>query len=187
MKIKLLFLALFLSSIVSAQIKVGKIILDYEVEYEEETLKLNGAGIRSNFLLGDLYVGALYLKEKNSDPIDIAFADEVMAIHLHITSRIISKETIVNAIRDGFDKATNGNTEPYKEGIEQIKKYFSEEIEKGDTIDFVYLKDKGMVCYHNKKELGVIKGRDFKFVHFKIWLGEKPASKSLKRAMLGKI
>jgi len=177
---------LVLTFVVNAQIKVDNIVLDYEVEYNGETLKLNGAGTRSGFFIGKLYVGALYLQEKSHDPMAIAFGNENMAIHLEITSRLITKENLLKAIEEGYEKATDGNTKPLKSKIDKIRSLYINKINKGDKIDFVYIKDKGVFCYHNKKELGLVEGLDFKAAHFKIWLGEKPASKSLKEQMLGK-
>lgn len=171
----------------NAQIKIEDTVLDYKIEYNGVALKLNGAGTRSNLILGDLYIGALYLQNKSDDAMDIAFADETMAIHLVITSKVISKETLHKAIVEGFEKATDGNVEVYQDRIQKIRELYSKDINKGDTLDFVYIKGKGLVCYFNKNELGVIEGQDFKFVHYKIWLGEKPASKTLKKAMLGKV
>ena len=168
-----------------AQIPVGRTTMEYEVEYEGTELKMNGAGVRS-LLFIELYSGALYLQEKSSDAIAIAFADETMAIRIKITSKIIDREVLLNAIEEGFEKATDGNVAPFAKRIDQIRNYFPEPIVKNDVIELVYIKDKGTVCLKNSEELGVIEGSDFKFALYKIWLGEDPASKSLKKGMLGK-
>ena len=188
--IKLKALILFISffSLISsnyAQINVGRTTMDYEVVYGNEILKMNGAGTRSLFFI-ELYSAALYLQEKSSDPISIAYENETMAIKIEITSELISRETMISKIEEGFVKATGGNTSTLESRIAKIREYYQKELSVGDKLDLVYIKDKGVVCYYNDKELGVIEGQDFKFALYKIWLGEEPASKSLKEGMLNK-
>jgi len=161
-------------------------MMDYEVEYGGESLKMNGAGTRSMFFI-ELYSAALYLKEKSKDPIAIAYDDETMAIKIEITSKLITRDVMLDAIEDGFKKALDSKkTTELDSRIALIRKYYLKELVKGDQIDLVYVKDEGVGCYMNGEKLGVIEGQDFKFALYKIWLGEDPASKSLKKGMLGK-
>lgn len=186
------YLTFFLSAILAfsfynfsyAQIPVGKVIMEYELKRGEKTLKMNGAGIRPMLFI-DLYSCGLYLKEKSKDPIGIAFKDETMSIRIKITSKLISRETMVKAIQEGFDKATDGNLSGLEERIELINKYYAKEIKKGDVIELSYVKDKGTICMMNGEQLGIIPGQDFKFALYKIWLGEKPVNKKLKKGLLG--
>lgn len=168
-----------------SQIKVGRTVMDYQVEYGGETLVMNGAGTRSMLFI-ELYSAALYLKDKKSDAIGIAYDDETMAIKIEITSKLISRETMMNAIEDGFQKATDNNTSSLDSRIAKIREFYLQELVVGDKLDLVYVKGEGVNCYMNNKKLGVIEGQDFKFALYKIWFGEDPASKSLKEAMLGR-
>jgi len=181
----ILFTCLFLLSLttINAQIPIGKTTMEYEIERGEEELTMNGGGTRSMFFI-ELYSAGLYLKEKSKDPIAIAYKDETMSIRIKITSKLISRDTMVNAIKDGFDKATEGNTSALDERIELVNKYYAKEIKKGDILELAYIKGKGVICMMNEEELGIIPGQDFKFALYKIWLGEKPASKSLKKGMI---
>lgn len=168
-----------------SQIKVGRTVMDYQVEYGGETLIMNGGGTRSMLFI-ELYSAALYLQEKKADAIGIAYEDETMAIKIEITSRLISRETMMNAIEDGFQKATDNNTSSLDSRIAKVREYYQKELNVGDKLDLVYVKGEGVNCYLNNKNLGVIEGQDFKFALYKIWFGEDPASKSLKEDMLGK-
>ncbi|WP_010522259.1 chalcone isomerase family protein [Aquimarina agarivorans] len=188
MKQLLFYLTLFFTTVIVttgySQIPVGRTVMEYEVEYGDTTLKMNGAGTRS-LLFIELYSGGLYLQEKSNDPIAIAYDDETMAIRIKITSKLIKRETMLSAIEEGFVKATDGKIGPLKDRIAKIRDYYAKPIKKGDLLELVYIKGKGIVCYMNSKELGVIEGQDFKFALFKVWLGENPASESLKKGMLG--
>jgi len=179
-----LSLALIYFGIANAQIPVGRTTLDYEINRGEETLKMNGAGVR-NMAFIELYSAGLYLKNKSKDPIGICFENENMSIRIKITSKLISRDTMINAIRDGFDKATAGNTESLEDRIELVNKYYAKEIQKGDVLELAYIKDKGVICMLNEEELGVIPGQDFKFALYKIWLGDEPVKGSLKKGLLG--
>ncbi|MBP2832095.1 chalcone isomerase family protein [Aquimarina sp. U1-2] len=178
------FAVMVLSITVSAQIRVGKAILPYEENFAGTDLKLNGAGMREMLWI-DLYAGGLYLSEKSRDPKVILDADETMAIKLNIVSSFVTQKKMIKAVRDGFNKATFGNTQPLQERINKFIRFFSDPIVKNDIFDIVYVKGKGVEAYKNGKKLGTIEGRDFKYALFKIWLGEEPASEGIKNGMLG--
>jgi hypothetical protein len=90
-----------------------------------------------------------------------------------------------NATREGFENATQGNTEPIKIQIEEFISVFKEKIEEDDIFDLIYLPGKGLEVYKNSELKSRIEGLDFKQALFGIWLSEKPAQKSLKKEMLG--
>ncbi len=183
--ITLVVVALISLTSATAQIRVGsKAVLPYEQTFADTDLKLNGAGLREMLWI-DLYAGGLYLQGKSKDPNTILDADETMAIKLNIVSGFVTQKKMIKAVQDGFTKATYGNTKALDERIKKFTKFFSEPIIKNDIFDLVYVKGIGVKAYKNDKELGVIEGRDFKYALFKIWLGDEPASESLKKGMLG--
>jgi hypothetical protein len=174
---------LLLTSTGYAKILAG-VELPPVMETSPTALLLNGAGIRTKFFL-DLYVGGLYLKQKKSQSQQIIEADETMAIKLHIVSSMITSEKMENATREGFAKATKGNTAPIQTQIEEFIAVFKEEIKENDIYDLVYLTGKGVEVSKNNKLYTTIEGLPFKQALFGIWLGDKPAQGSLKKAMLG--
>ena len=107
-----------------------------------------------------------------------------MAIKLHILSGMMSRSKMAGALRDGFDKSTDGNTKSLDERIEKFISFINNEIEVGQVYDIVYEKGKGSVIYKDGVEKGYVTGLDFKEALFKIWLGDKPADKGLKNEML---
>ncbi|GAA3508168.1 hypothetical protein GCM10022393_18460 [Aquimarina addita] len=183
-KIILVIVALISLSSAIGQIRVGKAILPYEETFEGTELKLNGAGLREMLWI-DLYAGGLYLQSKTKDPLAILDADETMAIKLNIVSGFVTQKKMIQAVNDGFQKATFGNTKSLDERINKFIGFFSEPIVKRDVFDLVYIKEKGVKAFKNGKELGLIEGRDFKYALFKIWLGDEPASEGIKNGMLG--
>ncbi|MDX1544394.1 MAG: chalcone isomerase family protein [Christiangramia sp.] len=184
---KLIFMMIALMGLnfASAQTEVGGVTLPNQVSFQGQNLQLNGAGVREKLWI-DLYAGGLYLAKKSSDASAIVSADEPMSIKLHIVSKLISSDKMIEAVNEGFENSTSGNTKPIEPKIEKFRSFFMEEIKKHDVFDIVYLPNKGVVAYKNDKELGTIEGMDFKKALFGIWLSKRPADDDLKEAMLGK-
>jgi 5-deoxy-D-glucuronate isomerase len=91
-----------------AQEEISGVTPASKIKVEGQELVFNGAGLREKFFL-DLYVGALYVTNKSSDPVSIMNADESMAITLDIVSGLINSEKMINAINEGFEKLAAGN------------------------------------------------------------------------------
>ena len=168
-----------------AQTKVAGVSVPNTVTYDGVNLTLNGAGVREKYWM-DMYAGALYLDKKNADANGIVNGNQPMAIKLHIVSKLISSDKMIEAVTEGFENSTNGKTSKISSEIAQFIGYFSEEIKQNDIFDMVYLPKDGVKVYKNTKLLGTIKGADFKRALFGIWLSNNPADKDLKQSMLGK-
>ena len=172
-------------AVAPAQTKAGGANLPNSVTFEGKTLVLNGVGVREKFWM-DMYAGALYLNSKSSNASAIVSANEPMAIKLHMVSKMITSDRMIEAVNEGFENSTKGNTAPLKAEIVKFIGFFKEEIKINDVFDMAYLPTKGVVVYKNGNELGIIKGMAFKKALFGIWLSENPADKKLKSGMLGK-
>lgn len=179
----MLFMAVLVTSTAVAQKKVGGVTLPATQKFQEHTLQLNGAGVREKLWI-DLYAAGLYLDQKNKNAQEILNSDKPMAIKLHIVSKLISSDKMVEAVTEGFEKSTNGNTAPIQNEINTILGFFKEDITKNDIFDLVYIPGKGVVAYKNGKEKGVVKGKEFKKALFGIWLSNRPADDGLKDDLL---
>ena len=164
--------------------EIGGINMPASMQTGQTQLMLNGAGVRTKFFM-DLYVGGLYLKEKSQDAKAVIETDEPMAIKLHIVSSMITSKKMEKATRKGFENATGGNIEAIKVQIEEFISVFKEEIKEGDIFDLIYVPEKGVEVSKNSEPRSTIEGLPFKKAMFGIWLSNKPAQKSLKKAMLG--
>ncbi|WP_373056449.1 chalcone isomerase family protein [Zunongwangia sp. H14] len=184
---KYLFFILALCSIAMApaQTKIGGVVLPNSLNYGNNSLVLNGAGVREKLWI-DLYAGGLYLSDKTSDANTILMANKPMAIKLHIISKLITSDKMLDAVNEGFENSTNGNTSHISEEIKKFQNLFKEEIKKNDVFDLIYNPGKGVIVLKNGEEKGIIKGEEFKKALFGIWLANRPADDDLKEAMLGK-
>ena len=180
----LVLIALFFSPALSSK-EIAGINVPENISAGNTKLILNGAGTRTKFFM-KMYVGALYLTERNSSPDKIINEDEPMAITLHITSSLITSERMEEATREGFQNSTGGNTAPIADEIEEFISVFKEKISENDIYELIYVPEQGVEVLKNSSSKVMIKGIEFKKALFGIWLCKKPAQESLKKQMLGK-
>ncbi len=165
-------------------IEIGGVQLPDSLTVNNAKLQLNGAGLRKKVVI-KVYVGGLYVLNKETDPEKLIAADEPMVIRMHFIHSKVSKENLINAWNEGFTNATNGNTAAMQKEITEFNGYFAEDAKKGDVYDVVYVPGQGISVEIKGKRKGPIPGHEFKKAVFGIWLGEKPADAKLKKGMLG--
>lgn len=73
-------------------------------------LKLNGSGIRRKYAM-DIYLSALYLENKISDPLKVIHNNELMAIKLFVLSGLVTEKRMKEGLRECFDEAIKGKEE----------------------------------------------------------------------------
>ena len=177
--------ALMVTSLAVAK-EIGGATLPDSMTAGKDELVLNGAGLRKKYRFVKVYVGGLYLIQKNADPQKIIEADESMAVKMHFIRDGVSGKKLIDGWTEGFDKATGGNVLPIKEEIDRFNSFFTEEAKKDDVYDIIYIPGQGVSVFIKGTLKGTIKGLDFKKALFSIWLGNKPADSGLKEGMLGK-
>ncbi|MCL6270378.1 chalcone isomerase family protein [Sansalvadorimonas sp. 2012CJ34-2] len=170
----------------SAQAKeVEGVPLQDSLTIHGSKLQLNGAGVRSKFFI-DLYVGSLYTVAAETDGENILSGKQPAAVRLNIISGLITSDKMVSTVQEGFETVTGGNVGPLQDRINDFLNVFnSEEIKKGDQFTLVSKPGVGVTAFKNDKEVALVNGDDFRKALFGIWLGNKPADKGLKKAMLG--
>jgi hypothetical protein len=185
MRLLILVFSILVCGATFSQTKIGGVIMPNVMKVGDEYLKLNGGGIREKMFI-DLYIGALYLREKSSSASAIINADEPMAVKMRVVSGMVSKENMEEAIRTGFENSTGGKTAPIQDKIDKlITVGFEHQIVVGDIIDLVYEPGKGISLHKNNTSIVTIPGLDFKKALFGIWLCDVPADENLKNKMLG--
>jgi hypothetical protein len=188
-----------------AQTVVNDALFPDVIGFNKRILRLNGVGIRNKYLM-NVYVAGLYLQESSSDPEYIIDADKPMSIRIHIVSSLLTNETMVRYIRQGFYWSLNGNVKPIKDQIDMICEIFSAEpthvgdvyaihyipgvgvvaSKNGMLYDFSNWKDKtAMINYTYDGKAAIAGGIYYKKALFGIWLSDKPVDDDLKEAMLG--
>lgn len=147
-------------------------------------LELNGAGIRKKFFV-KVYVGALYLPRKMTSVEQILDAPGPNRVSMHFLYSKVSHEKLADGWNEGFEANQSEDTlATLKDRIDAFNALFPD-VKKGDEITLDYSPDAGTSVGVNGKPAGTVPGADFNRAVLTIWLGKHPASKGLKKAMLG--
>lgn len=156
-----------------------------QVGEQGQVLLLNGAGIRKKVIV-KVYVGALYLHQKMSDPAKILDDSGTKRMVLHFLYKEVGAEKLADAWSDGFrSNHGSGEMEKLRERLEQFNALFPT-VRRGDRIEIDLLPGKGTAVRVNGSEVGSVAGEDFSRALLKVWIGPKPADKGLKKGLLGK-
>ncbi len=154
-------------------------------EADNTPLHLNGAGVRRK-LFFDIYIGALYLPQAGErDPARIIDAVSAKRVSMHILHAEIPAEKLVRGWKDGF--AANLSAEELRALRPRIANFngLFPTLRRGDQVHFDFVPNSGVQVWINGKLRGRVAGADFSRALLRIWLGEKPADKGLKKALLG--
>ncbi len=166
-----------------SQTKVGDIHFNDIDVFEKAELMLNGAGE-----IERLYSIGLYLDfevDGVEDGLKVANKDATMALTIKTISDI-SYDELTGIIRNGLERATDGNSYLLEDQIRDFLKLFPKNISKYEIFKIVYTNDKKIVLYKNKERLGAVANSlNFKQALFKIWLGDNPVDLNLKEDLLG--
>ncbi len=154
----------------------------------EKELRLNGVGFLKKFFF-KIYAIALYTQHPTKDNHQLINSDKAMSMTFHIVYGGIKERDLMSALSKGFRYSTGRDEKVLKKLDGRIKtflSYFEGKPKKGNGATFVYIPGVGTVVNVNKKYRGIIEGLDFKKALFGIWLGDNPADKDLRNAILGK-
>lgn len=148
-------------------------------------LVLNGAGLRSKLFI-KVYVGVLYVGQKATTPAAIYDSPQPRRMVMRLL-RDLDAESLHAALDDGLKnnhtpaeladmKGPAGQLAGIMKGIGKARE--------GDTISIDFLAD-GVIVAVNGETRGKVAGPGFARALLKVWLGDKPADASLKKALLG--
>ena len=154
------------------------------VSVQGKPLILNGAGVRSRFFV-KVYVGALYLPAKHQTTEAVLAGEAPKSVRLHIVYSEIAGDQMNDALNEGFT-GNNSDAElaALKARIERFRAMIPT-VRRGDTVRFDLLAGGTTEVWVNDALRGSVAGADFQRALLKIWLGDRPADRRLKRAMLG--
>ena len=186
MRISILAICLFMSSTQIFASEVSGVFIDAEIKADNgEILVLNGAGLREKFWV-DVYVGSLYLPAKSADVAAILSKPQAWRIQLDFVYKEVAQKKLLDSWREGFEKNQTAEAlQRLQSRIEIFYRLFDSSAVAKDQFRFDYQPGIGTRVSKNQLSLGVIPGEDFANALLEIWLGNHPADKGLKKAMLG--
>jgi hypothetical protein len=152
-----------------------------------QSLVLNGAGVRTR-LLFKVYAAGLYVPARSADA--AVLLAETGARRVSITMlRDVDAETFAGALVDGLKaNHTDAQLATMQPQIDRLQSVFKSvgEAKKGSAIGVEYAPDTGTRIVVDGQPRGEpIPGGAFFAALLRVWIGDKPADASLKKAMLG--
>jgi hypothetical protein len=188
MRTRLLSLFVFVSilSLPALALDVGgvQIAPTAKLSADGPTLVLNGAGMRKKLFVS-VYVGALYLPKKASTTQEALAQTGPRRVLMHFVYDEVSAQKLVEAWNEGFaSNHAEAELAPLRARIAQFNALFGG-VKKNDVITLDYLPGEGTRVNYNDQTKGIIPGEDFNKALLNIWLGEKPVTANLKKALLG--
>ena len=148
-------------------------------------LVLNGAGLRSKLFI-KVYVGALYVSQKAATPAAIYDSATPRRMVLRLL-RDLDADSLHSALDEGLrNNHTPAELSDMKAQADQLGGIMKAmgKVHEGDTVSIDFSAE-GVVVSQNGEVRGKVAGASFAKALLKVWLGDKPADASLKKALLG--
>jgi len=163
---------------------IADVNLENSVTVNNQTLVLNGGGIRKKFFI-KVYVGGLYLPAKNNSAAAILASDGPRRMVMHFTYSV-SKDQMCDAWSEGLEANTPNPTAEVKGAFKTLCSLM-EAIPKGNRLVLTYVPGTGTTVEVNGKNKGTLPGKATADAILATWLGPKPApGDDFKNAVLGK-
>ena len=168
---------------VAYAVNVEGVSIEDQATVGEQSLVLNGAGVRSKFFF-DIYIGALYLPSKTESAQQAMQMKGNKRVLMHFLYGEVSKDKLVKGWTSGFEKNSGEHLSELQARLNQFNNLF-QDMKKGETVVFDFTIDGTTTVIINGQTAGKIEGADFQQALLAIWLGEEPADDDLKEGMLG--
>lgn len=150
-------------------------------------LVLNGAGLNKR-LFFKVYVAGLYLTERRQSSADVYALAGPKRVSITLMRDLPARE-LVDALTNGIRANSPPEEQPALEDrFEELmaRLLALQQGRKGDVITFDWLPEVGTLVSVNGEVKGAaIAGDDVYRALLKVWLGDRPASAGLKKALLG--
>ena len=167
--------------------EVSGIQIEESARIGQQNLVLNGAGLRVK-LFFKVYAAGLYLTEKANSAAAVLAMRGPKRISMTLMRNLTAKQ-LIDALEEGLRaNLAPAEFESLKPRVERLGAIMGAigSAKSGGVIALDYVPDAGTRVTLNGDPKGeAIDGEDFYRGLLKIWLGDDPVDKSLKKALLG--
>lgn len=175
-------LSLFLALPAGAGTLAGVTLPD-KAEVKGHTLVLNGMGLRKKFVI-KVYVGGLYLAQKEKNAAKVLSDDEPRRMVLHFIYDV-SKDQMCEAWNEGLEANTPNASADVKKSFATLCGWM-DGVGKGNKLVMTYLPGEGTTVEVNGKVKGTLPGKAVADAILATWIGPDPApGEDFKKAVLG--
>jgi hypothetical protein len=175
-------LSLFLT-LPAAAGTLADVTLPDKAEVKGQSLVLNGMGLRKKFVV-KVYVGGLYLAQKEKNAAKVMGADAPRQMVLHFIYDV-SKDQMCEAWNEGLEANTPKASAEVKKGFTTLCGWM-DGVGKGNKLTLTYLPGEGTTVEINGKPKGTLPGKAVADAVLATWIGPKPGpGEDFKKAVLG--
>jgi hypothetical protein len=182
---KLAFLtAMCIASLPALAADVGGVKLDDKISLGGQEIVLNGAGIRTKFMV-KVYVGSLYVLAKATTAAAV-YAKAPRRVQLNMM-RDVGSDQMVEALVDGLKQANSAaDVAAVKAQTDELASAMKSigQLKEGNVLTFDFV-DGATKVGLNGAAKGSIAGEAFNKALLNAWLGDNAVQSDLKKAMLG--
>lgn len=169
---------------IQAETDIAGIKLADSYTLGDHILSLNGAGIRSKFVV-KVYVGALYASETSHEAASLLASSSPASMQMHMLYKHVSAGKLVKGWMEGFQaNLSEQELNQLQASIEKFNSLFPS-LKEGDIVHMDFLPGRGTEVLVNQLSRGVVAGDDFFPALLRIWIGQHPADDALKKGLLG--
>jgi hypothetical protein len=167
-----------------AAVTVAGVDLPATVRVGDAELALNGAGLRSK-LMFKVYVGALYLAEKNDDAARVLAADQARRMELRFL-RDVTKTQLCESWNEGLAANVPGAGSELKAAFGELCAAMKD-VAAGAILALTYRPGTGTEIAFDGRTAATLPGKPFADAVLACWLGPEPGpGEDFKDAVLGR-
>jgi len=159
------------------------VTLPDKVDVDGKSLVLNGMGLRKKFVI-KVYVGGLYLSQKESSPAKVLGADVPRRMVLHFIYDV-SKDQMCEAWNEGLEANTPNASAEVKKNFTTLCSWMAG-VGEGQKLLLTYMPGEGTQVEVGGKVKGVLSGKPTADAILSTWIGKDPGpGEDFKKAILG--
>ena len=163
--------------------EMAGVAMEDTITAQDHVLSLVGMGVRNKVVV-KVYTAGLYMAEPSLDPEEIVASDQPKALRMRFLYKKVEGDKLREAWVEGFEKNTPDASPGLKERMEHFVDLFSANALKGEEYLFSYVPGTGTTVRIGEREAAIIEGNDFASALMRIWFGDYPADKGLKKSIL---
>jgi hypothetical protein len=148
----------------------------------DRPLLLNGAGVRRK-LLFRVYVCALYLEERSTDPGAILASRRAWKVTMRFL-RDVKHHQILEAFTEAFEHNSPGQLPALTGDLEKFHAVLHD-LREGELLVVSYLPGTGTTLQAPDGSRATVAGQPFADALLRTWIGDQPSDQALKARLLG--
>lgn len=162
---------------------IANVAIPDDVKVGRQQLMLNGAGVYKRWWFIKEYVAALYLDDTATSTAQAVVVPGPKRIALYMLRSISDQQFASDLTDEIIANSSSSDVSGLDSKITHFQHLLSS-VNKGGEVDFDYIPGQGVRVSIDGKARGTIKGAGFERALLRVWLGDDPVDRGLKKKLL---